>query len=124
MIKRSAAVVVAICAFGAPASASPYINVENNAGFNGANGLDYVGNVTDAHLGVEGVQGDASWYFQAGPSLVAPDAGDMTVELSGKMGGAVAVSEKFSLYGEVSGMSAEELEYVNMGLKAGLKYKL
>jgi hypothetical protein len=123
MIKRSAAV-VAICAFGAPAIASPYINVENNAGFNGADGLDYVGNVTDVHLGVEGVQGDASWYFQAGPAIIAPDAGDMNVELSGKMGGAVAVSEKFSLYGEVSGMSAEELEYVNMGLKAGLKYKL
>ena len=114
----------AVVAAAAPAMASPYINVENNAGFNGADGLDYVGNVTDVHLGVEGMQGDASWYFQAGPAIVAPDAGDMTVELSGKMGGAVAVSEKFSLYGEISGMSAEELEYVNMGLKAGLKYKL
>ena len=123
MIKPFAIAVSGVLA-GSAALAGPYANVENNAGFNGADGLDYVGNVTDVHLGVEGVQGDASWYFQAGPAIVAPDACDMTVELSGKLGGAVAVSEKFSLYGEISGMSAEELEYVNMGLKAGLKYKL
>ena len=123
MIKQFAAAIL-LTGAAAPALAGVYINVENNAGFYGADGLDYVGNVTDAHLGVEGVNGDASWYLQAGPAIVAPDGGDTDVEFSGKIGGTVAVTDRFSLYGEVSGMSAEKLEYVNAGLKAGIKYAL
>ncbi|MAR22282.1 MAG: hypothetical protein CMA49_00495 [Euryarchaeota archaeon] len=123
-ILAGSSLLAASAVIASPAQAGPYFNTELNSGFSGFDGLEYVGSVVDVHLGVEGVNGDASWYLQAGPAIVAPDGGDTDVELSGKFGGAVAVTDRFSLYGEVSGMSAEKLEYVNAGLKAGIKYAL
>ena len=94
------------------AIAGPYVNVEANSGFVGS---DYTGSVTDVHVGYEG----ANWYAQGGTSLLAPDAEDGSVELSGKAGGSYQLSEKVSLYGEVSFMTGDDTSY---GTKIGAKY--
>ena len=118
-------VVVSAVALGSPAIAGPYVNVENNAGFAGGDGLDmdYIGSVTDFHVGIEG--GDkASWYMQAGPALVSPDGGDADVEFSGKIGGSVVVTadEKLSVYGEISFITVDDFNAANVGTKIGAKY--
>ena len=100
----------------APAMAGPYLNIEANSGFAGGS---YSGTTLDNHVGVEGGSGKVSWYVQGGPSVVAPEGGDSEVELSGKAGGSVAVSDSVSVYGEVSFITAAENGY---GTKAGLKY--
>ena len=118
-------VAVSAAVLGSPAIAGPYINVENNAGFAGGDGLDmdFTGSVTDFHVGIEG--GDkASWYMQAGPALVSPDGGDADVEFSGKIGGSVVVSadEKLSIYGEISFITVDDFDAANVGTKIGAKY--
>jgi hypothetical protein len=101
----------------APAMAGPYLNIEANSGFAGGN---YSGTVLDNHVGVDGGSGKVSWYVQGGPSVVAPEGGNSEVELSGKAGGAIAATDKLSVYGEVSFITAAENGY---GTKAGLKYR-
>ena len=121
----SGAVGIAAAALASPAFAGPYINVENNAGFAGGDGLDmdFTGSVTDFHIGIEGGGDDTSWYLQAGPALVAPDASDPDVEFSGKIGGSVVVSadEKLSLYGEISFITVDTFDAANVGTKIGAK---
>jgi hypothetical protein len=95
------------------AQAGPYVNVEANSGFTGS---DYTGSVTDVHVGYEG----ANWYVQGGPSLIAPDAGDGDVELSGKAGGSYPVSDALSVYGEVSFITGDDDN--GYGAKVGAKY--
>lgn len=117
--------VVSAVALGSPAIAGPFVNVENNAGFAGGDGLDmdFTGSVTDFHVGIEG--GDkASWYAQFGPALIQPDGGAADVELSGKIGGSVVVTadEKLSLYGEVSFITVDDFDAANVGTKIGAKY--
>ena len=99
------------CAQGA--IAGPYANIEANSGFYGS---DYTGTATDVHVGYEG----ANWYVQGGPALLAPDGEDGSVELSGKAGGSVGLSEDLSLYGEVSFITGEDDN--NYGTKVGVKY--
>lgn len=99
------------------AHAAPYVNVEANQSYSGGN---LGGTVTDIHVGYEGSSGAYSWYVQGGPSVVAPNGGDGTTELSGKVGGSVAVSSSASVYGEVAGASTSGDPSV--GLKAGLKW--
>ena len=119
-------VAVSAAVLGSPAIAGPYINVENNAGFAGGDGLDmdFTGSVTDFHIGVEGGGDSTSWYMQAGPALVAPDAGDADVEFSGKIGGSIVVSEdeKLSVYGEISFITVDDFDAANVGTKIGAKY--
>ena len=95
------------------AIAGPYLNVEANSGWTGTN---YVNSVIDNHVGYEG----DNWYLQGGPSIVSPDGGDSTVELSGKAGGSVGLSEDLSLYGEVSFITGEDDN--NYGTKVGVKF--
>ena len=95
------------------AIAGPYVNIEANSGWSGTN---YGGSVIDNHVGIEG----DGWYLQGGPSIVSPDGGDSTVELSGKAGGSVGLSEDLSLYGEVSFITGEDDN--NYGTKVGVKY--
>lgn len=95
------------------AIAGPYLNVEANSGWSGTN---YGGTVIDNHVGIEG----DGWYLQGGPSIVSPDGGDSTVELSGKAGGSVGLSEDLSLYGEVSFMTGDDNN--GYGTKVGVKY--
>ena len=128
MIKILIASGVAVSAvvLGSPVLADTYINVENNAGFAGGDGLDmdFTGSVTDFHIGIEGGGDSTSWYMQAGPALVAPDAGDADVEFSGKIGGSVVVTadEKLSLYGEISFITVDDFDAANVGTKIGAKY--
>ena len=74
MIKTAFAAAAAATAFAAPAAfAGPYVNVETNAGWTGA---DYTGAATDFHVGYEGALGEsASYYVQGGATLVSPDGG-------------------------------------------------
>jgi hypothetical protein len=114
---KAIAISSALILAAAPAMAGPYVNIEANSGFAGGS---YSGTTLDNHVGVEGGSGKVSWYVQGGPSVVAPEGGDSEVELSGKAGGSVAVSDSVSVYGEVSFITAAENGY---GTKAGLKYK-
>ena len=95
------------------AQAGPYVNVEANSGFIGS---DYVGTATDAHVGIEG----GGLYVQAGPALLSPDGGETEVELSGKAGGSVDVTDALSVYGEVSFITGDDDN--GYGTKLGAKY--
>ena len=88
------------------------MNVETNSGFVGN---DYTGSATDVHVGYEG----SNWYVQGGPAVLAPDAEDGDVELSGKAGGSYPLSDKLSVYGEFSFLTGDETNY---GTKVGAKY--
>ena len=95
------------------AIAGPYVNIESNSATVGSN---YAGSVIDNHVGYEG----ANWYIQGGPAIVAPDGGDSSVELSGKAGGSVNLTQKLDAYGEVSFITGDEDN--SYGTKVGLKY--
>ena len=99
-----------------PVLASPYVNVENNAGFSGSN---FNGHVTDFHLGYESGNDVASYYVQAGPSIFAPDGGEEETKLTGKLGGSVQATERLSVYGEVAATFDDVNDY---GTKVGVKY--
>ena len=99
------------------ALAGPYANVEANAGWSGS---DYTGSVTDLHVGWEGGNGPYSYYIQGGPAIVMPDGDDTEMEFSGKFGGAVAASDSLSVYGEISGITGDDVN--SYGGKAGVKF--
>ena len=87
-----------------PAFAGVYVNVENNAGFTGA---DYTGAVTDFHVGYEGGTDTFGFYVQGGPAVVTVDGADESDNrISGKVGATVAATEKLDFYGEVSVLTA------------------
>ena len=114
---KTLAILPAVALMAAPAFAAPYVNVEANSGFTGS---DYTGTTTDFHLGVEGSEGSASWYLQGGPSIISPDGGEAETILTAKVGGGVGVTEKLSVYGEISAAFDDVNSY---GTKAGLKYR-
>ena len=102
-MKRLALALASTLAAG-PAFAGVYVNVENNAGFTGA---DYTGAVTDFHVGYEGGTDTFDWYVQGGPAVVTVDGADESDNrISGKVGATVAATEKLDLYGEVSVLTA------------------
>ena len=111
------AILPAAALLAAPAFAAPYVNVEANSGFTGS---DYTGTATDFHVGVDGAEGDASWYLQGGPTVVSPDGGESETILTAKVGGGVGVTEALSVYGEISAAFDDTNSY---GTKAGLKYR-
>ncbi len=101
---------------GSAALAGPYANVENNAGYQDG----YLGSTTDLHVGYEGGDGVYGFYLQGGPAIVSPEGGDVEMELSGKIGGSVQATENFSVYGELSFITADEDPSV--GTKLGAKW--
>jgi len=108
------AILPAVVFAAAPAAfAGPYVNVEANSGYTGH---DYTGSVIDNHVGYEG----DNWYIQAGPAIVLSDGAESELELSGKLGGTAALSDRLDLYGEVSFMTG--VFNTSYGTKAGLKY--
>ena len=115
MIKPFAIAVSGVLA-GSAALAGPYANVENNAGYQDG----YLGSTTDLHVGYEGGDDVYGFYLQGGPAIVSPNGGDVEVELSGKIGGSVQATENFSVYGELSFITAEEDPSV--GTKLGAKW--
>ena len=114
---KTLAILPAVALLAAPAFAKPYVNVEANSGFTGS---DYTGTSTDFHVGVDGAEGDASWYLQGGPTVVSPDGGEAETILTAKVGGGVGVTEALSVYGEISAAFDDTNSY---GTKAGLKYR-
>ena len=111
------AILPAAALLASPAFAAPYVNVEANSGFTGS---DYSGTSTDFHVGVDGSEGDASWYLQGCPTVVSPDGGESETILTAKVGGGVGVTEALSVYGEISAAFDDVNSY---GTKAGLKYR-
>ena len=108
------------------AFAGPYVNVETNASYpDGA----YTGATTDVAVGFDGStsEGKIAYYIQGGPAFVHSEAADDTeTEFSGKAGASVAVNEDLSVYGEISGISAEKNndDVINFGGKIGAKFLL
>ena len=106
------------------AFAGPYVNVESNISYPDG---DYSGASTDLHIGFEGALGEkADYYVQGGPSFIAVDGTDGAEgEFSGKVGVNVAATESIGVYGEISGVTAEDSsneDIVNWGAKAGVKF--
>ena len=107
---------VSAVALASPALASPYVNVENNAGYQDG----YLGSTTDIHVGYEGGDGIYGFYLQGGPAIVSPDGADAEIELSGKIGGSVQATDNFGVYGEISFITAEDEP--SIGTKIGAKW--
>ena len=110
--------------FAGAAFAGPYVNVESNISYPDG---DYTGATTDLHIGYEGSLGEkADFYVQGGPSFIAVDGTDGSEgEFSGKVGVNVAATESIGVYGEISGVTAEDSsneDIVNWGAKAGVKF--
>ena len=101
-----------------PAMAGVYINAESNASYTGN---DYTSRPTDIHIGYEGEVGSLGYYVQGGPAFTAADGADGSTDFSGKLGGAVAASEKLGVYGEVSFKTDETADNA-YGTKIGAKY--
>ena len=121
MTKSVFAALAAAPLFAGAAFAGPYVNVEANSGWTGA---DYGGTAIDTHLGYEGALGEsASWYVQGGATTKLPDAGTADTVPSGKAGLGVGLSDSVSAYGEISfvgsGVAGVDRSY---GTKAGLKW--
>ena len=119
-----AAAAAAIAFAPAAALAGPYVNVESNASWAGD---DYTGATTEFHVGYEGAigDGDASWYLQGGPAVVALDGVENETRYSGKIGTAAALSSSVGVYGELSALTADDsLDFDGLGVggKLGVKY--
>ena len=79
MFKSVFAATAALSMSAGAALAGPYVNVEANASWAGD---DYTGATTDIHVLHEGTVGEAGYYVQAGPAIVAADgAENSTVSL-------------------------------------------
>jgi len=107
------------------AFAGPYVNVESNLSYPDG---DYSGATTDVAVGFEGTtsEGKVAYYVQGGPAFVHTESTDDTeTELSGKVGASVGINEDLSVYGEISGISAEDSsgdDEINWGGKIGAKF--
>ena len=121
MFKSVLAAAAAAPFMATAAFAGPYVNVEANSGFTGS---DYTGTTTDLHVGYEGPLGDAaSYYVQAGASVISPDGGAADTVPSGKAGLSVAATEQLSVYGEVSFVGSGDASVDRgYGTKAGVKF--
>ena len=109
-------VAVSAAALASPALADIYVNPEFNGG---SYGDEYLGGTLNLDVGYELSDGVYSFFIQGGPAVVMPQGVENEIEFAGKFGGSVAVSEKASIYGELSGMTGDEL---SIGTKLGAKY--
>ena len=124
MFKPVIAALAAAPLFAGAAFAGPYVNVEANASYPDG---EYTTATTDLHFGFDGAteDGKVAYYLQGGPAFVHTESSDDTeTELSGKAGASVAVNEDLSIYGEISGISAEKNndDVINFGGKIGAKF--
>ena len=119
-----AAIFAAPFVLSSAAFAGPYVNLESNASYPDG---DYTGATTDLAIGFEGStsEGKVAYYIQGGPAFVHTESSDDTeTEFSGKAGASVAINEDLSIYGEISGISAEKNndDVINFGGKIGAKF--
>ena len=121
MIKSTIAAVAAtpLLVSGA-AFAGPYVNLEATGSYpDGA----YTSGGLEAVVGYEGeTPGGIGWYVSGGPTVTHTEAADEfgDTELIGYLGGSKAITDSTGLYGEISGVTAED--DVNWGGKVGVKY--
>ena len=106
------------------AFAGPYVNVESNISYPDG---DYSSATTDLHVGLEGALSEkVSGYIQGGPSFEAVDGTDGSeTQISGKVGVNIAATDRFGVYGELSGITDEASngdDQVNWGAKLGGKF--
>ena len=99
--------------------AGVYINAESNGSYTGNN---FTSRTTDLHIGYEDTVGKLGYYIQGGPAFTSPDGADGNTNFSGKLGGSIAASEKFDVYGEVSFLT-DEVADTAYGTKIGAKFK-
>jgi hypothetical protein len=120
-MKTIALAVLASTALATPATAGIYANVENNAARVGS---EYIGAVTDLHVGYEGGGETVSYYIQGGPAVVSEQGEESDWRLSGKVGASVQASENASGYVELSLLTADEDtdDDNSWGTKIGVKY--
>ena len=111
------AIVSAVALAGTPAMAESlsglYVNPEYNAGFSGSS---FAGSSLELHVGYE----EGPWYVQAGPAL-ANDGTSSEWGFSGKTGLSASVTEKASLYTELSYAKFKDTD-AGYGVKLGGKY--
>ena len=121
MIKSVFAAAAALSMSAGAAVAGPYVNVETNAGWTGA---DYTGAATDLHVGYEGELGErGNYYVQGGATVLTPDGGDTDTVPSGKAGLGFGLTEQLGAYGEVSFVGSGDKDIDRgYGAKIGLKY--
>ena len=95
-----------------------YVNGERNDGFVGQ---DHSGAITELAIGAEGQLGAMAVYAQAGPAYLTPAGGvDSELELSGKVGGSIGVTEKLTAYWEAAFITGDDSN--SYGTKLGAKY--
>ena len=116
---KKIALALAASIASAPAMAGVYINAESNGSYTGNN---FTSRTTDLHIGYEDSVGKLGYYIQGGPAFTSPDGADGNTNFSGKLGGSIAASEKFDVYGEVSFLT-DEVADTAYGTKIGAKYK-
>ena len=120
MIKTAVAA-VACAALGvavapeAKAEPSVYLNPEFNQGWVKSTNT---GGVLDMHIGIE----DGPFYLQAGPAL-STGLGTNTWGVTGKAGVSGEVSDRMSLYSEISAGKFDGGSTA-IGLKVGSKFRL
>ena len=114
MLKKVLAVAAASAI--SPAFAGFYVNVENNASFK--KDSDFQGSSTDLHIGYENSSDRGSFYIQGGGLFTNPDGAEQSTDMSAKIGGSVNATDKTSVYGELSGVFADENVF---GTKLGIK---
>jgi hypothetical protein len=103
-------------ALGSPARSEIYINPE----YNGATyGNEALGGTLTTDVGYRTSDGTYTFYIQGGPAIVMPSGADQELEIAGKFGGSVKVNDKVSVYGELSGITGDEL---TVGSKVGLDW--
>ena len=116
LIASGVAVSAAALASPALAEGNVYVNPEFNGG---SYGDDYLGGTLNLDVGYELSEGAYSFYIQGGPAIVMPEGVDSEVEFAGKFGGSIQASDSIAVYGELSGITGDEL---SVGTKLGLKY--
>ncbi len=116
---KKIALALAASIASAPAMAGVYINAESNGSYTGNN---FTSRTTDLHIGYEDTVGKLGYYIQGGPAFTSPDGADGNTNFSGKLGGSIAASEKFDVYGEVSFLT-DEVADTAYGTKIGAKFK-
>ena len=116
---KKIALALAASIASSPAMAGGYINAESNGSYTGNN---FTSRTTDLHIGYEDTVGKLGYYIQGGPAFTSPDGADGNTNFSGKLGGSIAASEKFDVYGEVSFLT-DEVADTAYGTKIGAKFK-
>ncbi len=110
----------AISDVSSPVLAKPYVNLEANANYTGD---QYVSRATDVHVGYEADFKYGSWYVQGGKTFHTAENVGSDNNWSGKTGASIPVTEKVSVYGEVSFAHVEEEDADNTyATKLGTKF--